>query len=190
MEKRGRESFKKFLFVFSIMSAFYKLFPLKYRIYLLNKSGKRNGKIALGIRYALLRSIAKKCGENVAIFNYCTFVEPQNLEIGNNVSIQPMCYIDASGGLTIGNDVSIAHGVSILTSSHEYKSYEKAIRDQGLNFKKTEIKNNVWIGAKATILYGVTIAKGTIIGCNAVVNKDYREDYIIAGIPAREINKR
>ncbi len=49
--------------------------------------------------------------------------------------------------------------------------------------------NNVWIGSNATILPGVTIGDGAIIGANAVVTKDVKENTIVAGVPAKLIKE-
>lgn len=112
------------------------------------------------------------------------------MEIGNNVAFNQMCFIQGAGGLIIGNGVALAHGVTIETESHQYKNLEIDIADQGLLLKPVYIDDDVWIGAKATILYGNRIKKGAIIGANAVVTKDVEEYAIVAGVPARVIKYR
>jgi maltose O-acetyltransferase len=52
------------------------------------------------------------------------------------------------------------------------------------------IQDNVWIGAGAKVLGGVTIHKGAVIGANAVVTRDIPENAIVAGVPARVIRFR
>jgi acetyltransferase-like isoleucine patch superfamily enzyme len=101
-----------------------------------------------------------------------------------------MSYIDAFGGISIGNDVSIAHGVTILSSNHNYQSQLLPIKDQGMEMRYTKIEDDVWIGAKATVLGGVTICKGTIVAAGAVVTKTFKPNQIIAGIPANVIGER
>ena len=49
------------------------------------------------------------------------------------------------------------------------------------------IEDNVWIGDKASILSGVTIGKGAIVACNAVVTKDVPPRSLVAGSPAKVI---
>jgi maltose O-acetyltransferase len=56
--------------------------------------------------------------------------------------------------------------------------------------KPIKIGNNVWIGAKATILKGVTIGDGAIIGANAVVTKDLLANGVAVGNPAKVIKMR
>jgi acetyltransferase-like isoleucine patch superfamily enzyme len=191
---RGREIFSKYKKIISLFVAYYKLFPLKKRIKLFVKHRNSRGKIGLGIRYALLKSIAKSCGDNVSVFEGVFLLNPQNLSVGNNVSIQPLCYIecgnDENGGLVIEDDVSIAHGVTVMTTTHTYEDESLPIKDQPVVSKKVVIKNNVWIGAKATILAGNTVNSGSIVGAAAVVTKDVPENSIVAGVPAKVIKTR
>jgi acetyltransferase-like isoleucine patch superfamily enzyme len=101
-----------------------------------------------------------------------------------------MCYVDATGGIAIGNDVSIAHGTSIMSTTHKYENIDIPIKDQGFNSSKTVIRNNVWIGAKATILSGILIESGSIVAANAVVTKDIAKNTVVGGVPAKIIKER
>jgi len=192
---RGRELYNKYRLILSIFTKYYSLFPLKMRKNFLDRYRYTKGKIGDGIRYALLKSIAKECGDNVLISEGVYLHNPQNLIIGSNVSIHPMCYIECGGNpnnyIKIGNDVSIAHGSTIMATSHTYISKEtNIIRDMKVISKPVEIGDNVWIGAKATILYGVSIGTGCVIGANSLVNKDTEKDAVYAGLPARKIKSR
>ena len=66
----------------------------------------------------------------------------------------------------------------------------KPISMQPLSSSKITIGNDVWIGANATILCGVHISNGAIIGAKALVNKDVPPYSIVAGIPAKIIGFR
>lgn len=94
------------------------------------------------------------------------------------------------GGVRIGNDVSIAHCVTIIATSHDYSFAEKTIRDNELIQKEVKIEDNVWIGAKATILCGRTIAQGCVIGAGTVVTTNTDENGVYAGVPNSLIKKR
>lgn len=191
---RGREQFKKFRKVFSLLVSFYRLFPLKTRIKLLEKHRYMRGKIGIGVRYALLKSIAIECGDNVGIGQGVFFINPQYLSVGSNVSIHPMCYIDcgfnAENGLKIGNDVSIAHGSTVMDTAHSFQDLLINIKDQPVVTIKTEICDNVWLGAKSTIIAGNVVSSGCIIGAGAVVTKSTEKNGIYAGVPAKLIKHR
>jgi len=81
-------------------------------------------------RYALLKTLAKKTGDNVAIFPDVYLQNIQEMEIGNNVSFQPMVYIEAWGGVKIGDDVSFAEGSSVFSVNHGFNDVSIPIKDQ------------------------------------------------------------
>lgn len=188
--KRGREKVKKFKNLINIISKFFSIFPYKLRVKLFEHYRNTKGLKGLGIRYALLKTLAKSCGNNVSIHPNVFIFSPDNLELGNNISIHPMCYIEAAGGIHIGDDVSIAHASTILSVNHKYEDLNMPIKDQGLEFCNTIICNNVWIGARTVVLAGITIGSGAIIAAGAVVSKNVKENNIVAGVPARIIKER
>ncbi|MGH0483244.1 acyltransferase [Bacillus mycoides] len=188
--KRKREIIKKYAVLINLLVKVSKIFPPFFYLRLLKLTRSHDNYIAMLIRYICLKNCAKSCGENVAIFSNVYLHRIHNLEIGDNVSIHPLCYIDASGGIKIDNDVSIAHNSTILSEEHIYSDLEKNIRDQGCEFKKTVIENNVWIGAGSRILGGSTIRSGSIIAAGAVVKKEVRNNTIVGGVPAKKIMER
>ncbi|MGP9043568.1 acyltransferase [Cytobacillus kochii] len=188
--KRGRDKFKKFKPILKWFVIVISFFPYRLRVKLFNFSRFIQGTKGLAIRYILLKTLAKECGDNVSIHPNVYLFQVQNLSLGHNVSIHPMCYVDATGGVSIGNDVSIAHGASIMSTTHLYGDRFIPIKDQQIAYYFTRIEDNVWIGAKATILAGMNIASGSVIAANAVVTKDVSKDIIVGGIPAIKIKKR
>ena len=188
--RRGREVFQKYKGILNLTSAFFRLFPRKIRLALYIGIRNLNGKLGLALRYTLLQTLAQKVGDNVSIHPGVWLFHIENLSIGNNVSIHPMCYIEASGEIKIGNDVSIAHSVTLMSETHIFKDSSISIKDQGTEKRKIIIEDNVWIGAKSTILGGNQIATGSIIGANSVVTKPVPSFSIMAGCPAKEIKKR
>lgn len=188
--RRGRDLFKKYFFIIDILVFLYGLFPKKFQEFMLVLHRKIPGYLGLAIRYALLKNLALSVGENVSIHPDVYLFHIENLSIGNNVSIHPMSYIEAVGGVEIGDDVSIAQGTSIISFNHKYTELEMPIKDQGTELRPICIKNNVWIGAKSTILGGVKINEGSIIGAGSIVTKDVMKNNIVAGNPAKIIKKR
>ena len=169
---------------------FYALLPKKIRIYLLSYHRNTSGKIGMIIRVSLVKSLARKCGDGVFIFTGVYIMNIENLSLGNNISIHPMSYIDARGGVNIHNDVSIAHSTTILSTTHNYSNLLIPIRNQGITMQETTINNNVWIGAKVTILQGGIIESGCIIAANSVVTKSFAKNTILGGTPARVLKER
>lgn len=144
-------------------------------------------RLGIALRYALLRRLAKQCGDCVAIHAGVYLFRLQHATFGDNVSVHPMCYLDATGGLAIGSDVSIAHGASILTTEHDYTRPGGTIRDAPVTCAAVTIGDDVWIGAGARILAGVRIGTHAVVGAGAVVTRDVLSGQIAAGVPARPL---
>ena len=187
---RGRDKFRKFKPVINCISKVYALFPKSMQTKVLVRHRKQTGNLGLVIRYALLKNLAKHVGDNVSIQPDVYLFNVQELSIGDNVSIHPMTYIEAYGGVEIGNDVSIAHGVTIMSVTHDFDDINIPIKNQGITGKPIKIGNNVWVGSKATILGGNNIADGSIIGAGAVVTNNVVENAVVVGVPAKEIKNR
>lgn len=131
--------------------------------------------------------------------SYHDFVDPKNFEV-RNAGYFPAQH---SIRLYIGKYCSIAHGAQFLSSvtNHhmdgfstypfpavwgEAAGYDYYWPDKG----DTRIGNDVWIGCEATIMPGITIGDGAIIGTRAVVTKDLPPYTIVAGNPATQIRVR
>lgn len=190
---RGRDEFAKFEKSLILLAKAYNIFPFKMRRKLFEIHRFTRGKLGLGIRYALLKSMSYKCGKNVSIHPGTYIFNIQNLIIGNNVSIHPMCYIECGnipGGVQIDQNVSIAHGTTIMATTHNYEDINIPIKDQGVENRSVHIHDNVWIGAKATITAGVSIESGCVIGANAVVTKNTEKNSVYVGVPAKKLKQR
>ena len=119
---------------------------------------------------------------------FCLF-PPIHTEFGKNISIGKDCFINADcvfqdhGGIFIGDNCLIGPQVVFATLNHG----EEPSKRKDLIPKKIVLKNNVWVGAKATILQGVTIGENAIVAAGAVVTKDVPANTVVAGVPARVI---
>jgi acetyltransferase-like isoleucine patch superfamily enzyme len=186
---RGRDKFKRYKSIISFIVIIVSLLPYTIRMWLFEHLRMVKGKKGILLRYVTLKTLARNCGDNVSIHPNVYLLNPQNISIGNNVSFHPMCYIEAFGGIDIGNDISIAHGVTIMSTSHLFEEKDISINNQGTINSKTIINDNVWIGAKVTILAGNTINSRTVIAANAVVTKDVVSNVVVGGVPAKVIKK-
>lgn len=104
-------------------------------------------------------------------------------KVGQEVFINFGCTFLDQGGITIEDGVFIAPDVKILTEGHPE---EPALRHT-LVVKPVHIGRNVWIGAGASILPGVTIGENAIVAAGAVVTRDVEPNMIVGGVPARPI---
>lgn len=103
----------------------------------------------------------------------------ENILIGRNVYIGPRCtFYSAKAKLIIGNHVMFGPEVMIITGDHRFDIKDKfmdEITDEMKlpeNDKDVVIEDDVWIGARALILKGVTIGRGSVIAAGAVVLKN------------------
>lgn len=141
------------------------------------------------IRGLLTRPFMKKMGK-VRMYEGVTVWYPYRIEIGDNVTLNEWVYINGLGGLKIGNGVRIAHRATILSTYHIVEDTERFMHTQGQVGAMTVIEDDVLIGCNSTILMGVTIGRGAIIGAGAVVTKDVDSYAVVAGVPARKIRDR
>lgn len=109
---------------------------------------------------------------------------PWNLTIGNAL-VGPHVEIYDKGEVKIGDDVIISQDAYLCTASHDTTS-----PTMDLITKPIVIEDNVWIAAKATILPGVTIGEGAVVGACAVVSKDVPPWSVVVGNPARVVGRR
>jgi acetyltransferase-like isoleucine patch superfamily enzyme len=80
--------------------------------------------------------------------------------------------------------------VNLHSESHVFADANVPIKDQGISYQGITIEDNVWIGSKATILDGVVIGMGAIIGAGAVVTNFIPPYSIAVGVPAKVVGTR
>ncbi|KAL6602487.1 bacterial transferase hexapeptide repeat protein [Neocallimastix sp. 'constans'] len=103
--------------------------------------------------------------------------------IGDNVYVNSGCLFMAAGGITIDDNAMLAANVQLISNNHDLK--DRVV----ITCKPVHIKKNVWIGAGATILPGVTIGENSVVGAGSVVTKSVEDNVIVAGNPARVIRR-
>ena len=147
------------------------------------------GRLGKHLRYLCSRNLLKKCGTEVNVESGADFLFGDTIEIGNRSGIGVDAWIRAE--LVIGNDVMMGPGVIIYGRYHNYERIDIPMNKQGMgDYSPVIIEDDVWIGARAIILKGVTIGKGSIIGAGSVVTKSVAPYAIVAGNPSRVIGKR
>lgn len=106
----------------------------------------------------------------------------KNLIIGERAWLNFGCVFDLEDQITIGDSVDIGHEVLFMTTTHEIGNQSR--RAAKRITKPIVIENGVWLGARCTILPGITIGEGSIVAAGAVVTKDVAPNTIVGGVPA------
>ena len=158
---------------------------------------------------ALVRELfGDNLGEGGWVMPGLTGVCFDRVHIGKNVMIMNNCLMMARGGITIDDNAMIAANAQLISNNHDL--YDRQILlckpvhmiaanaqlisnkhdlydRQILLCKPVHICENVWIGAGATILPGVTVGKNAVVAAGAVVTKDVEPNTIVGGNPAKFI---
>jgi maltose O-acetyltransferase len=132
----------------------------------------------------------KKIGKNVDIMGGVIIMSPQRLIVGHDVLINAYSIIGAQKGITIGNYVMLGYHVNLASVSHSYTNPKVPIKYQGEYGAPITIEDDVWIGANVSILPGITVGRGAIVGANSVVTKSIIPYSIVGGVPAKHIKYR
>jgi acetyltransferase-like isoleucine patch superfamily enzyme len=109
--------------------------------------------------------------------------------IGNQVWIGPGSYFDARE-LDIGDHVGWGPGARVLGSTHSGRPIDIPIIMTDLRIDKVKVCDWADIGTNATLLPGVTVGRGAIVGAGAIVTKDVAPFAVVAGVPARFLHWR
>jgi acetyltransferase-like isoleucine patch superfamily enzyme len=109
--------------------------------------------------------------------------EPGRLELGHTIDIGEFTHIRANGGVRIGDRVLIAARVTITSRTHPVPLPRAHVNEDSA----IVIEDDVWLGAGAIVLPGVTIGRGAIVAAGAVVTKSVEPFTVVAGVPARPI---
>lgn len=112
---------------------------------------------------------------------------PKNVSIGTNTSFGGRVYLYAVDNISIGNNCMIGYNTVITTATHDYK----IIPMNAVEKKPVIIGNDVWLGLNVTILPGVEIVDGVVVGAGSVVTRSIKEkNIVVAGNPAKKLRDR
>ena len=162
------------------------------KIYARGQRYLRKWLIEPSIRRSFLR-----CGNNVRIPRNCRFSGIENITVGNHVYFGVDTQVlTTQAQLILGNYIMFGPGVTVITGNHRTDVLGKYMCELSDKDKRPEddadvtIEDDVWIGANATILKGVTIGRGSVIAAGAVVTKSFPPYSIIGGVPATLLKPR
>lgn len=127
-------------------------------------------------------------GRNLCISRRCFFDYPKQVKFGNDVFVNKFCqfhigYSDAT--IVIGDNVWIGMDVCFICPTHEIGSSKQ--RAGKRIYDGIVVGKGTWIGARCTILPGVSIGEGCIIAAGSIVNRNVPDNTIYGGSPAKYI---
>ncbi len=137
------------------------------------------------VRRFFYRLAGIQIGAGSTIHTGARFYNPSNITIGKDSILGEGIVLDGRDTIKIGDHVDIASEVMVYNSQHDIHSDDiHAISAPII------IDDYVFIGPRAIILPGVTLAKGSVVGAGAVVTKDVAAFTIVGGVPAKVIGER
>ncbi|KAJ4247121.1 hypothetical protein NW762_013259 [Fusarium torreyae] len=140
-------------------------------------------------RMAVANEMLGKLGKEVTIEPPFFLTWGCNIFIGSGVYINREVSIYDNALVSIGDGVLIGPGVCICTGTHAADMHSRK-EAHGTSFAlPIRIEADAWIGARATILPGITIGRGATVAAGAVVGKDVEPETLVGGVPARFIRR-
>lgn len=142
------------------------------------------------LRTALFRAAGVRIGRASVIGGHLTIAGrdgAHRVVVGDRVWINAGCYFDASDRVEIGDDVAIGQHVMLLTQTHEIGDGSR--RAAANRTAPVRIGNGCWLGARTTVLPGVTIGAGSLVAAGSVVAGDVAPNTLVAGVPARPVRE-
>ena len=125
-------------------------------------------------------------GRKSVVESYCCINNAVgDVTIGDYTRIGIHCTV--IGPECIGDHVNLAQGITVTALNHNYADSSRRIDEQGICTNPVVIGDDVWIGANAVILPGVTIGRHVVVAAGAVVTKDIPDYSLVAGVPAKVI---
>ena len=112
------------------------------------------------------------------------------LTIGEHSSIGPYGYVGCSGKITIGKNVMFGPKCSLFAENHVFSDTETSIKSQGVKQKGITIEDDCWIGSNVTILDGVTIGRGSVVGAGTLVTRSIPAGSVVVDKREKAIRER
>lgn len=114
----------------------------------------------------------------------------EHFEIGEGTQFNRNALIDGRGSVRIGRNVLVGPNAQLISYQHRFSDRATPINKQGFDLAEIVIGDDVWIGAGAIVLAGVSIGHGSVVGAGAVVTSSCPPYSILGGVPARIIGER
>lgn len=127
-------------------------------------------------------------GRKSVVESYCCINNAVgDVTIGDYTRIGIHCTV--IGPVCIGSHVNLAQGITVTALNHNFGDAARRIDEQGVSTRPVTIGDDVWIGANAVILPGVTIGCHCVVAAGAVVSKDVPDNTLVGGVPAKVLKQ-
>lgn len=137
------------------------------------------------LKIILLRLFGARIGKGVVLKPGINVKYPWNLEIGDYSWIGEKTWLDSLAPIKIGSNCCISQGAYFCTGNHDWSDPTFS-----LIVKQINVEDGAWVGARATVLPGVTVATHSIITAGSIISKDTAPYMIYSGIPAVRVKER
>ena len=135
------------------------------------------------LRYPIYKLLFRRLGGLPIIQQGVTLVHTRRLSVGRHWGVNTGVYINCLGGVSIGDYVLIGNNVTISSGRHVIEGADPPIFARPSVPDPIVIEDDVWIGANAVIMPGITLARGTVVAANAVVTRSTAPYAVVAGVP-------
>jgi putative colanic acid biosynthesis acetyltransferase WcaF len=138
-----------------------------------------------GLKSRVLRLFGARIGVGLVIKPHVRIKYPWRLTVGDHCWIGQGAWIDNIEDVRIGNHVCVSQLAYFCTGSHDYRRRKFDLAAQAI-----VVADGAWIGARATLLPGVSIGTNAIVAAGSVVTKSIDAAMIVGGNPAKLIARR
>jgi maltose O-acetyltransferase len=132
----------------------------------------------------------RSCGEGTVICKGVSIIAPNRVTLGKRAYIAGSCHIHAGGGFHLGDYSGLGARTTIITLEHHHAGAESIPFGELRLVKPVYIEDYVWGGANVSILPGVRVGEGAILGLGSVVSRDVPAMAIVMGNPAQIVGHR
>ena len=146
--------------------------------------------LGMAVRNILYRCVGMEIQGFCWIQPHVTIVNMRKFKVGKNFGCNTGTYINAIGGIKMGNDVLIGSNVTISSGKHEISGRDSSVFSRPSQPMPITFGSDIWLGAGVSILPGLNIADGTVIGANSVLTRSTEPYSVLVGAPARVVRFR